>query len=523
MGLGFKFVGQCRTNIKMEISHGPDARPQQLPWWATAFVMAFAVVWLWPGMWLDLGLHGDEAFVGLEAYKLAQGGPIGMQGMNSHTGPAHQWLVAVVFGLFGPSVHALRSVSAVLNGVAVGLYACALAPKMGRPQALWAALLLLTLPAISTFGAVATEHNAFSFILAVAGWLLIHRAQKSYCPKRWAYFGGMMLGLGTWTHLVFVAMPCSLLILGVKHFGRRIIIHPVPRWALLGWLSVEARPFIGFCKRIKVREGGMGIIERTIKMPLVLFDTWQGDMAALRTIGQVSGPRRAIALILVTAALVGLVLVVAKRFVSRRLVLNLLLVLMALVVTTATIVPFLADRYILLVVCLLPALIVLGFFGLAECVAHPGAQRWLAHGLCTALLAYQCAFFVQKVVRPWHAGKAAGNLFFPYGVEETSNHYLDTRPVYTALLQHGSNDVVTQNFIGWALRFYDLEAQKLTVRLSDLENVFEPRASVVPTSTLVMYARGYKTFGATASETLRPLCELKDFVLLRAENVVSPP
>jgi hypothetical protein len=473
-----------------------------------------SLIWLWPGMLMDLGLHGDEAYVGLAAHDLLHGGAWHLEGMNSHTGPLHQWLVAATFKMFGTSLTTLRAPGAVLNACALGAYTWALIKLLGRPRALWGALLLLTTPAVSALGAVAFEHFALSFALAVGAWLLLDNAVVHQRRGR-ALMAGVLLGLGTWTHLVFVAAPVACVAVAWARWGRRLWHHPIAQWALWGWLMVEAVPLVGLGERIKIQHGGIGIAQRLARMPALLFDTWQGYLVALRTVGHVDGPHRAWALGASVCALAVVVAAIVRRHRSRPLLVNLCVGLGAFALTLAIIAPVLSDRLFWMGLLLLPPLWVSACFAAPELLGLRRGCTIVGHALCLALLLLQLSFVAQKLVLPWRRGLQYGNAVAPFGIWETSNHYLDTRPVYAALVVGGDKDVVTQNFIGWALRFWDLADHQLTVRLSDSNEIFEPQAEVHADSTLVSYARGYRDFKPEVEQPTRIAVELEHFTLLR--------
>lgn len=484
------------------------------------FALAAALgVWLWPGTTVELGLHGDEAFVGLAAHALVQGGPWGTCGMNTHTGPLHQWLVAAAFGVTGPSLYALRAVGVLCNALAAALFARVLTPVLGRAQALWATALLVTLPCIATFSQVAVEHYAVSPLIMVAAVALVQRRPQS--PVR-QLAAGMLLGLGTWTHLVFLAVPAAWGGVALWHWGRACGRQPAVWRVALGWALVYAAPFVRMSARIKVRHGGLGLLTRLIDTPKLVWLTWQGHYAALRTVGfepaLTANTLARAALVLL--AVVGLMLVL-RRAQGPWVVVRLgLVALGAMLTTTATIAPFCADRFVLLPLHLLPIFLTVGLFALSRALHR---APFLPHVLCACLMVLQLHYFGRAIAQPWRAGRAVGNTFVLFDMPETNNHYFDVRPAYRALCALNQREVLAQNFIGWALRFYDVQKGRLHVRLTDDGDSFEPRAELRPQDVLVAYAEGFRNDHIDTDSRTEVLQQLQHFSLLRPLVVVPEP
>lgn len=54
------------------------------------------------------GLHGDEAWFGLNAREIIHHGTRSLQGLNTYTGSFYSWLIAQTFPLLGIKVFSLR-------------------------------------------------------------------------------------------------------------------------------------------------------------------------------------------------------------------------------------------------------------------------------------------------------------------------------------------------------------------------------------------------------------------------------
>jgi hypothetical protein len=463
----------------------------------------------WPDMWLHLGLHGDEAWAGLRADALAHGAPWHFFGMNTHAGPLHQHLVAWVFRWTGPTMLPLRAVGALANGIALGSYGWLLGQQVGQRAALWTCALVASLPAVLTFGGVAIEYFALSPLLTVAAQAAWRRSKWAPYPRCWSVLAGMLLGVGTWNHLAYIAVA-------VGAWAAAVVGSQASRqkrrnlWAAgLGWLAVELYPLIAIGTRIKIRGGGWGAWARLMLWPRAVWDATWGSGTALQTVGVASALPVAGHLVLGGIFLLAVLGAVRHRIVHGRLPPMLAPVVAALgaySLVTVVVVPGLGGRFVWPMLWLLPLAIVLG-------LAPWG--RWMTHGACLALGALQVYVFVYDVARPMAYGSQVGNIYRPYNAPETSNHYLDMAPVYEALTHLGAHHVIGQNFIGWPLAFLDLPHQRLTVGYIDDTEYFAPKAVPRPGDFIVTYAHGVRTLSPEHLSNTYRVLTLPQFVISR--------
>lgn len=452
-------------------------RPTSPPW--TRFLPAWACVALGLGaglvLALDLaampGLHGDEAWVGLRADELARGGAWSWFGMRDHAGPLHALLVAAGFAAWGSSAWTLRLVGVVTNAGAVACYAWVTGQLFGRRTAVLSTALLVTAPIYWLSARTATEHAALSALLACAAvaCLLLGRRPPSLhpagsspaVPRTCALAAGALLGLGTWNHLVFVAVPATLAAFAAASWGLGALRRPEVLWTAFGWACVEVGPLTHLGGRIKLHGGQGGALLRIAEVPRLLGEVFRGDVVALRVVGRVVATQLPWAPVLLACCVLALVAAafdVGGRARRARLVLG---AAVALSASTAAVVPAQAERYLLLPALVLPWVV---SEGLAAACALAGPRgRPLATAACLAVVVGQVAFGYANVVAPLRQGGAVATRYRFGGEVETSAHALDTAALYDALVARGVVRVAAHHFIAAPLRFYDLPHQRLTV------------------------------------------------------------
>lgn len=452
-------------------------RPSSPPW--TRFLPAWACVALGLAAGLVLavdltgvpGLHADEAWVGLRADELARGGAWSWFGMRDHAGPLHALLVAAGFAAWGPSAWALRAVGVLTNAGAVACYAWVTGQLFGRRTAVLSTALLVSAPAFWLSARTATEHAALSALLACAAVACLLRGRQPptlhpagrnpAVPRTWALAAGALLGLGTWNHLVFVAVPATLAAFAAVSWGLGALRRPEVLWTAFGWACVEVGPLTHLGGRLKLHGGQGGALLRVAQVPRLLGEMFRGDVVALRVVGRVATTQLAwapVLLALCATTLVAAAFDVGGRARRARLVLGAAVGLSAM---TAVVVPAQAERYLLLPALVLPWVVC---EGLAAACALAGTRGpALATAACLAVVGGQVAFGYANVVAPLREGGAVATRYRFGGEEETSAHVLDTAALYDALVAREVTRVAAHHFIAAPLRFYDLPHHKLTV------------------------------------------------------------
>ncbi len=178
------------------------------------------------------GLHGDEAWTGLDAQRVLDEGWIGpyvTSALGQPSGPLY--FAAPFVGVFGHTVFSVRLAMAVLGIATIPLAYLTFRVMFDRPLATFAALLL----------AVSMWHLHYSRIaFMVISWPLAELATLLFLflglrTRRWLFFGlaGLALGLGVYTYNAYpiFAVPLALFLIwaalwqrgrGLLRFGGQV-------------------------------------------------------------------------------------------------------------------------------------------------------------------------------------------------------------------------------------------------------------------------------------------------------------
>ena len=148
---------------------------------------------------IPAGLHGDEAWTGIDAARILEEGWIGPY-VRSATGQPTGvlYLAAPFVQVFGETVFAIRALSAVLGIVTVLMAYLTFRVMFDRPTAAFAAVIL----------AVSLWHLHFSRIaFTLISWPLMELVTLLFIflglkTKQWPYFGlaGVAFGAGVYTY-----------------------------------------------------------------------------------------------------------------------------------------------------------------------------------------------------------------------------------------------------------------------------------------------------------------------------------
>ncbi len=153
--------------------------------------------------------------------------------------PIPSWLIGVTTSLCGDSESCLRFPSAVFS-VAVGLLAYGLAARLyDQRTALFAAIVVVTLPAISAFAMVAMPETVLVFFVVAALWALWIHTER---PTLASGLGlGLVLGLGFMTDMAMGwPVACTVLYLVTVPRARPVLAAPGTWLAVATTLLVVA-------------------------------------------------------------------------------------------------------------------------------------------------------------------------------------------------------------------------------------------------------------------------------------------
>ncbi len=178
---------------------------------AIGAIAAMAFFWVYQ---IDVfpGLHGDEAWFGIEACLANKSGSYSWHGMNHYTGSLEQNLVSVAFAHFGSDTSSLRLVGILANMAALCILYCALSGIPGyKGRALCFFLFLCQSSLWMIYPRIAWEVNAFTLLfMSLLLWSSVRIWNSS--PGFWtACLFLLACLLGGYNHILFACIPLSIL------------------------------------------------------------------------------------------------------------------------------------------------------------------------------------------------------------------------------------------------------------------------------------------------------------------------
>ena len=448
------------------LSKVPDRR--QAPVLLHFLALAIGAALLLPKLGTIPGLHGDEAWFGLQAHKIIGAGARPLGGMTPYTGPLYQYLLVPVLALGGYEVAALRSLGVAANLVAAHFYFLLVRRFFDPWTAALAVLTLVTTPFFQLEGRFALEVTALNPVLALGAGLLLARRRPAS-----VFAAGLLLALGVWSHVIFLSVPLTIFVLAAFKLRSQLIRAPLVRFTVLGFSVGLLLALFAFLANTDYR-GGLGgamtqvlgfLLSRIADWPGIFLELLHGDTLFLRFTGEVALPTPEILPLLVVASAVWLGVRVFRgqdpHNVPMRVVLGGFAVLFS---STLLVSPFNSDRYFLLPLWVAPLFI-------GRLAAH--AFDILKPPLVPAVVL--ASFVILQGVRvvrneivagSWSGGKLG---WFELGsMPETSNGFVRTDRLYEALVAIGAREVHAQFFIGLPLLFYDLGKSRLQITVPEL-------------------------------------------------------
>ncbi len=204
------------------------------------------------------GLHGDEAWTGIDAQRVLDDGWIGPYVRSAFGQPTGVLYFAAPFvKLFGPTIFAVRLASAVLGIATVLVAYLTFRVMFDRPHAAFAALLL----------AVSVWHVHYSRLgFTLISWPFLELVTLFFLflgikTGRWLFYGlaGVALGAGVYT---YNAYPIFAAVLGLflAWLALRVLMEPLSRHQV-------TRQIARFAGRI----GIMAALGLVVALPLILY------------------------------------------------------------------------------------------------------------------------------------------------------------------------------------------------------------------------------------------------------------
>lgn len=111
------------------------------------------------------GLHGDEAWFGLYASEILEGGLSSLHGLNTYTGSLYSLVISLIFKLGGVDVFTLRLTGAILNLLGLAILAINIDKYLGRISLFILFLVIFSSPHFFLYSRIAWEVCAFQFFL----------------------------------------------------------------------------------------------------------------------------------------------------------------------------------------------------------------------------------------------------------------------------------------------------------------------------------------------------------------------
>lgn len=205
------------------------------------FLLALATAALARLLWADVapGVSGEEAYFGHRAALILEGGRP-FNGMTERTGPLFDYLLVLPWAVFGPSAWLLRVMGVIPNLLALVFCYRAAEREAGRSTALAACLLLAVIPALVIFARMPGDNTSLGPLMFFMGLDMLSMSRRK---PPWAVAAGIVWGLASFNHSIFLILPFSL--------GLAALV--VSRLRVLGEMRIWGMGFgflLGFAPRI---------------------------------------------------------------------------------------------------------------------------------------------------------------------------------------------------------------------------------------------------------------------------------
>lgn len=178
-----------------------------------AACLLLIIIIFWWSVKLDVlpGLHGDEAWAGLNALKINSEGLKSLMGMNNYTGALQPLLAAVAFKLLGAGVYQLRIVGVLFNCISMLLiaYVCI---KYKLIKNLYIFFLLMGQAALFIVSPrIAWEVNSLTLLFTVISFLslfIIYNKRSNITFYALLFWIANILG--SYNHVIFSSLGVAL-------------------------------------------------------------------------------------------------------------------------------------------------------------------------------------------------------------------------------------------------------------------------------------------------------------------------
>lgn len=445
---------------------------------ATAGILALSTALL--SAWTSTlpGLHGDEAWVLLRSAEI-QAGERPLSGMNYYTGALHQYLVALISVVGGPSIPSSRLLSGATNMLAL-LAMMNIVRRLhpGQSTWLWTGLFTGTSIPFVLFSRFATEITSLSPCLIYGGLFFIQRGfqERTRAAFLLTGIGAILLGLSVYNHMAAAGTVAGVyaglvLFLGGRFFrdarGYILVLGGIvglfPRVVQIIFLpGTSFGPVDGLMQNLV-----SGSLEEVLSLPFILLGMLDGGILFQRFTGATTLP----VLPIFSGVLVlfcVLHLFMGFRIPKRSDVALIFGVLVALIMTTI-ISPRLSLRYFhaeALVLTYMAARMGVSLMARSQrSRKRPGIVKGLHALTLFAMLTVAASQIVYVAVNYFYTIHSVGaqTSVFPIGLrlKETSNHFIRTDGLYEQLVSRGVRTVAADGLIILPLRYYDRKVRQL--------------------------------------------------------------
>lgn len=161
-----------------------------------------------------IGLHGDEAYFGVDAITIMNEGITRPFGMNKYTGILQSWLNSLMFSLFDTNVTTLR-LSGIFSNIIALLMAVILINKKARKLTLLIFLILFSQSVLLMgYSKIAWEVCSFNFLFISLSLTFLYKAEKEKRIRRevWQFLFLLSCLLGSYNHILFSSIVLALFI-----------------------------------------------------------------------------------------------------------------------------------------------------------------------------------------------------------------------------------------------------------------------------------------------------------------------
>ena len=179
----------------------------------TYIFLLFSIILLYWVTYIEkIGLHGDEAFFGIDSVEILINGLTRPYGMNKYSGILQSLISSISFNIFDINVISLRIGGIICNVIALSISLFIIRKRMNNYVLLFFLLLIAQSILILGYSKIAWEVCSLNFLfimitLASTNELVRNKKSPKYCMQFVFLFATL---LGTYNHIIFSSFIVSL-------------------------------------------------------------------------------------------------------------------------------------------------------------------------------------------------------------------------------------------------------------------------------------------------------------------------